>query len=104
ERAESALRDALNDKPSLDKSRRIERILATPPAVVASPDVLRHVRAVRVLEYVAASAPDATRSANEAPRLAAIGLLKKLAGGDPAARVTKEATAALGRLKTRREP
>ena len=94
ERAEPALRDALNDKPSLDKSRRIERILATPPAIVASPDVLRHVRAVRVLEYVAASGSD----------VAATGLLKKLAGGDPEARLTNEATAALGRLKTQREP
>jgi hypothetical protein len=94
ERAEPALRDALKDKPSLDKRRRIEKILATPPAVVTSPDGLRHVRAVRVLEYVAASGSD----------VAAIGLLRKLAGGDPEARLTKEATAALGRLKTRREP
>jgi hypothetical protein len=104
ERAEPALRAALNDKPSLDKSRRIERILATPPAIVTSPDVLRHVRAVRVLEYVAASGSDATRSTIGAPRVAAIGLLKKLAGGDPEARLTNEATAALGRLKTQREP
>jgi len=104
ERAEPALRDALKDKPSLEKRRRIERILATPPAVVTSPDVLRQLRAVRVLEYVAASGSDVTRPANDAPRLAAIGLLKKLAGGDPEARLTPEVTAALGRLKTQRDP
>jgi hypothetical protein len=104
ERAEPALRDALKDKPSLEKRLRIERILATPPAVVTSPDVLRHLRAARVLEYVAASGSDVTRPANDAPRLAAIGLLKKLAGGDPDARLTQEVRAALGRLKTQRDP
>jgi hypothetical protein len=104
ELAEPALREALKDKPSLEKRRRIERILATPPAVVRSPEVLRHLRAVRVLEYVAASGSDVTRPANDAPRLAAIGLLKKLAGGDPGARLTQEVTAALGRLKTQRDP
>jgi hypothetical protein len=102
ERAEPALRDALKNEPSLDKRRRIERILATPPAIVTSPDVLRQVRAVRVLEYVAAFG--STRSANDAPRRTAIGVLKKLAGGDPEARLTKEVTAALGRLKTQRHP
>jgi len=104
ERAEPALRDALNNQPFLDKRRRIERILATPPAVVTSPDVLRHVRAVRVLEYVAASGSNVTRRSNDAPRLAAIGLLKRLARGDPEARLTKEVTAVLGRLKTQRDP
>jgi hypothetical protein len=103
-RAGPALRDALKKKPSLDKRRRIDRILATPPAVVTSPGVLRHLRAVRVLEHVAASGSDGTRSANAAPRLAAIGLLKKLASGDPEARLTKEVTAALGRLQTQRDP
>jgi hypothetical protein len=104
EQAEPALRDALNDKPPLEKRRRIERLLATLPGAVASSELLRSLRAVRVLEYVAAAGSDVTGSANDAPRLAAILLLKKLAGGDPGARLTQEVTAALGRLKTHRDP
>jgi hypothetical protein len=103
ERAEPALREALKEKPSLEKRRRIGRLLATLSPVETSPEGLRHLRAVRVLEYVAASGSDVTRPANDAPRLAAIGLLKKLAGGAPEARLTREATAALGRLKTQRD-
>jgi WD domain, G-beta repeat len=98
ERAEAALRAALQNKPSLEQRRRIERVLATFPAVVTSPEVLRHVREVRVLEYVAASGAVAAPAA-DATRLAATDLLKKLAGGDPEARLTQEAKAALRRLK-----
>jgi hypothetical protein len=104
DRAEVALRDALQEKPSLEKRRRIERIVAIPPAVVTSPEVLRHLRAVRVLEYVAASGAHGTGPASDAGRLAALGLLKKLGGGDPASRLTQEVTAALGRLKRQRDP
>ena len=92
ERAEPAQRAALEEKPSLEKRRRIERLLARPFALVTSAELLRQLRAVRVLEQVAGSGPDAAR-------LAAIDLLKHLAAGDPGARLTNEAKAALERIK-----
>jgi hypothetical protein len=100
ERAEPALRAALKERPSLEKHRRIERVLATFPAVVTSSEVLRRLRAVRVLEYVASSGADADPVA-DAPRLAAVDLLKKLATGDPDARLTQEAKRSLERLDKR---
>jgi hypothetical protein len=98
ERAELALRAALQNKPSLEQRRRIERVLATFPAVVTSPEVLRYFRAVRVLQYVASPGADAAPGP-DATQLGAIDILKKLAAGDPQARLTQEAKAALRRLK-----
>jgi RNA polymerase sigma factor (sigma-70 family) len=86
--AEPALRRALNQKPSLEKRRRIEDILDRP--AMLAPEVVQGIRAMEVLEYLATSGADATRRA-------AIALLKKLAGGAPEARLTQEAKAALRR-------
>jgi WD40 repeat protein len=83
-RAEPALRGVLNTKPRLEVRRRVEALLAPlerrpPPA-----EVLRQVRAIQVLEQI------------DMP--AARQLLERLAGGASAARLTREARAALERL------
>jgi hypothetical protein len=85
---EMALRDLLERRPSLEAYRRAERLLRQVPArtVEYSPEQLRQVRAVAVLEQIA------NREAQV--------LLKKLAGGAPAL-VTGEARAALARLGRR---
>jgi WD40 repeat protein len=84
EDAEPTLRRALARKPSAEARRRIERILAGPP-LIRSPDQLRSLRAVEVLEHTGDQAARA--------------LLDKLAGGAPASRLTREARAALERLR-----
>jgi RNA polymerase sigma factor (sigma-70 family) len=71
--AEQALRWALGQKPSLEKRRRIDTILDRPWMLVHDPEVLQGTRAIEVLEYIAVPGADTTR-------LAAIDLLKKLAG------------------------
>jgi RNA polymerase sigma factor (sigma-70 family) len=80
-----ALRRALRGGPSLEKSRRIEGLLGKLEAEKLTPEQLRAVRAVGVLEY--AGTPGARR------------LLKELAGGAEGARLTREAKASLGRLR-----
>jgi len=57
---------------------------------------LREIRAIELLEYFAAPGADA-----DATRLAAIGLLNKLAAGAPDARLTREAKASRERLERR---
>jgi RNA polymerase sigma factor (sigma-70 family) len=86
EDAELALREALAHKPSAEVRRRIERLLAG-PRLVRSPEVLRSLRAVQVLEAIGDHA--------------ARKLLDKLAGGAPEWRLTREARAALDRLSRR---
>jgi WD40 repeat protein len=87
-RAWPALRMTLKQRPSLEASRRMERLLEaenSPP----SGDVLRKQRALRVLEWAG------TAQARD--------LLESLAAGDPAAPLTRDAKAALRRLEgTRR--
>jgi WD40 repeat protein len=83
ELAESALRQTLEQKPSLEVRRRVERLLTT-LAQNQSPERLRGLRAVEVLENI--GTPEARRS------------LKELAGGVPVARSRREAKAALKRL------
>ncbi len=83
EQAERALRRALELKPAGEQRRRIEQLLSL-PRVVRAPDRLRPLRAVQVLEYVATAA--------------AASALQALAAGDPKARLTREAAAALERL------
>jgi hypothetical protein len=85
ERARPALRAALDDNPSTERKRRLEVILAAlgrPEILRGEP--LRAVRAVRVLEAV--GTPEAQ------------GLLQRLAGGLPEARLTREAKMSLVRL------
>ena len=81
--AESALSEALKGTPSSEARKAINALLPV-PWTPQSPDVLRQVRAVAVLERVG------TPEARE--------VLERLAAGAPGARQTKEAKAALDRL------
>jgi hypothetical protein len=83
EQAEHALSNALHDKPSSEQRRRIEALLVG-PRVVRSPERLRELRAVEVLEL---------SDLAEARQL-----LTTLAKGAPEARLTREAKASLRRL------
>jgi hypothetical protein len=85
ERAGSTLREALNAKPSLEKRRRIEGLLASLEATTAlSGEPLRGLRAMQVLERIGSA---------EARKI-----LEGLAGGVESARLTRDAKAALGRM------
>jgi WD40 repeat protein len=86
ERAEAALRKALEGSPSPELHRRAGRLLKDLKDG-SSPEQLRAVRATAVLEY--ADSPEARR------------LLEALAGGAEDARLTQEAKAALARLDRR---
>jgi hypothetical protein len=83
--AEKALRRTLENKPSLEVRRRIERLLSEmrdgPEIVVAAP---REVRSVELLEGIGSA---------EARRL-----LQTLAGGIKEAELTQQAKASLARL------
>jgi len=82
--AELALRAALNDKPSAEKRRRVENLLTRlDPSV--SPELLRGVRAVEVLESL--DTPEARQ------------VLQALAQGAAETRLTREAKAARERRK-----
>jgi RNA polymerase sigma factor (sigma-70 family) len=83
ELADSALRDALSGRPAPEVRRRLESLLSE-PRPVRSPEAIRHLRAVRLLEGI--GTPEARQ------------LLKKLAEGVPEARPTQEARAALDRV------
>jgi hypothetical protein len=78
--AAPALREALRRRPSPEVRRRAERLLAR----VAADDRRTSARALEVLEQ--AGTPEARR------------LLEALANGEPEARQTREAKAALRRL------
>jgi WD40 repeat protein len=84
ELAEPALRKALTAKQSLEVRLRIEGVLAKLEGILRTPDRLREVRALEVLEHAGVS------EARE--------VLKKLSQGAPAAWTTQEAIAALKRL------
>ena len=76
------LRQALQDKPTLETSRRLEKLLLKCEA-----QRFRALRAIEVLESVGTGE--------------ARGLLEALAKGAPGARVTEEAEASLDRLRRR---
>jgi RNA polymerase sigma factor (sigma-70 family) len=82
EEAEPTLRLALADKPSAEARRRLERILAG-PRLVRSPDLLRSLRALQILEAI-----------GDEPSRRVLG---RLAEGAPASPSTREARAALDR-------
>jgi hypothetical protein len=82
--AESALRQALAAGPSLEATRRLERLLNALGNQVMTPEQMRDVRAVRVLEQ--AGTPEAKA------------VLEALAKESPGWWVTQEARAALERL------
>jgi hypothetical protein len=91
ELAAQALQEARQAGPSLEVRQRIDRLLAglkqplSSEAALLSGEKLRSVRAIRVLEQIG------TREA--------VALLRHVASGSDAVRETREARAALGRLK-----
>jgi WD40 repeat protein len=82
--AAETYRKALDQQPSPERRRRIERLLSRLEGHTVSGEELRGVRAIQVLEHIAT--PEARQ------------LLKKLATGASDARLTREAKAALARL------
>jgi hypothetical protein len=84
ELAESGLRKALENSPSMEAKRRIERLLAKLETPLLSGAQLRAVRVTTLLERIGTS---------EARRL-----LEDLAKGPLEARLTREAKASLERL------
>jgi hypothetical protein len=82
-----ALRQALAEKPSLEKRQRIERLIEKPHGPITRPETLRALRAVAVLQDIAT--PEAKQ------------MLATLAQGAPEARLTQEAKASLQLLAKR---
>ncbi len=79
-----ALRKTLGASPSLEVRRRLEHILEELNRQILSPDQLRGIRAIEVLEHI--GTPEARQ------------VLETLAKGAPEARLTQEAKASLQRL------
>jgi WD40 repeat protein len=93
EAAEAGLRKLLGASASAEARRRAKRLLERLDAErwwTSSPERLRPLRAVEVLEHV--GTPEAKQA------------LEALAGGVPEARLTQEAKASLRRLKARPRP
>ncbi len=84
DQAEAALRRFLAGQPTLEARHRAEQALARLQGPVTDPEQLRSLRALEVLEFIG------TAEARD--------LLRKLAGGAPNARATREAAASLRRL------
>jgi RNA polymerase sigma factor (sigma-70 family) len=82
-----ALREALEKKPPLEARRRLERLLAQAARSGHSPEVLRCLRSIQVLERIG------SRQARQ--------LLTEMASGSAHAPQTQEAKAALQRLSRR---
>jgi hypothetical protein len=87
DRAEPALRQALEGQPSLEMRRRVVLLLEKVTGPVSGPEPLRSLRAVEVLERI--DTPEARR------------VLTALADGAPGALLTREARASLDRLARR---
>jgi RNA polymerase sigma factor (sigma-70 family) len=85
-----ALREALAGRPSAEARRRLEELLAKLDTAAPTPEEVRAVRVVEVLEHAGTGA--------------ARRLLTDLAGGAAGARLTREATAARLRLAGRPTP
>ncbi|HEY7426476.1 MAG TPA: sigma-70 family RNA polymerase sigma factor [Gemmataceae bacterium] len=84
EQAEPALRKALAGKPELEVRRRLEQLVEKLTEPVPSPDRLRALRAVEVLEHIGT--------------MEAQGILESWAKGALEARLTQEAKASLERM------
>jgi hypothetical protein len=84
-----ALEDALKNAESAELRRRLKDLLPT-SQMIRSPEALRQVRAVEVLEHM--GTPEARR------------LLEELASGAPEARLTREAKVSTERLAKRSMP
>jgi hypothetical protein len=91
EQAEPALRQALESKPSLEVRKRLETLHTDAElagrGLVRSTELLRTLRAIRVLEHIG------DREARQ--------VMQKLAAGDPATRSTRQAKEALQRVERR---
>jgi RNA polymerase sigma factor (sigma-70 family) len=90
ERAAALFQKSLGEKPSAEARRRIEWLVMKLRRRPPSASVLRAVRATELLEHL--DLPEATA------------LLRALARGAPDSRLTREAKAALERLRRRGEP
>lgn len=90
EQAEAALRKALAAKPSLEAARRLRALLDRVEKRTLSAEQLHTLRALEVLEHI--GSPEARQ------------VLQTLAHGAPEAMRTREAKAALGRLRLRSNP
>ncbi len=88
--AEAALEKVLQNGPALETQKRVARILKAIEDRAQAPEQLRALRAIEVLERIG------TADARQ--------LLANMAKGDPEARVTQEAAAALARLEKRGAP
>jgi hypothetical protein len=88
ESAVPLLNDALTKQPTVETRQRLEQLIERAEAPLTSGEALRALRAVEVLERI--GTPEAQQ------------WLRRLAGGAPAARVTRAAQASLDRL--RRQP
>ena len=85
--AEPALRAALVKSSSAEARQRLEALLAAPPALAPTADVLRHLRAIQVLEWI--NTVDTQQ------------ILRTVATGAALAIETQEASASLERLLER---
>lgn len=85
--AEPALREALENKPTLEVRRRVQELLERLRGPLTKPELLQALRAVAVLEDIGTPA--------------ARSLLEDLAKGAPEVRLTREAKASLQRLDRR---
>jgi WD40 repeat protein len=90
ELAEASLRKRLADKPSLEVRQRIEPLLDKLACFVASPEQVRALRAVELLERIGTTEAQA--------------VLQELGKGARDARLTTEAQNALGRLARKAMP
>jgi hypothetical protein len=86
ELAEPAMREALKEDISAEKRKRLEKLVDI-TLIVRTPEKLRQLRALEVLEQI--GTPEARK------------LLQTLTKGAPESRLTREAKAALQRLKRR---
>jgi hypothetical protein len=84
-----AVRQALEGRPTPEVRRRLEALVQTPASVSRSPELLRRLRAIAVLERIASK--DARQ------------LLSTLGGGVPHAPESMAAKTALERLSQRPE-
>jgi hypothetical protein len=88
ELAETAIRKALDDKPSLEVQKRLDALLAK--TVSGGPPTATQLRILRALEVLESAATPEARE-----------VLKTIAAGAPGARVTRDAQATLDRLGKR---
>jgi hypothetical protein len=86
ELAEPAVHEALKQATSSEQRRRLDKLLDI-SLIARSPEKLRHLRALEVLEHI--GTPEARQ------------VLETMAKGEPEARMTREAKAALDRMRRR---